>query len=78
MNCINEVKLNNFPEIDCYVCISCHNCCLIDYKKYYKLIISPYELIISLKKDFFPLYFVLDAKGLEFDEIVKPIKLEEE
>ena len=30
--------------------------------------------MISLKKDFFPLYFVLDAKGLEFDEIVKPIK----
>jgi diphthamide biosynthesis enzyme Dph1/Dph2-like protein len=41
---LSESKLGNFPEIDCFVVIACHNTVLIDEKQYYKLAITPFEL----------------------------------
>lgn len=42
MNSLNESKLGNFPEIDAYIIISCYRNSIIDTKKYYKLIITPF------------------------------------
>lgn len=32
MNNMTEAKLNNFPEIEAYIIISCHNNSLFEYK----------------------------------------------
>ena len=39
---LNEAKLGNFPEIDAYVIIACYNNIILDTKKFYKLIITPF------------------------------------
>lgn len=48
MNNMNEAKLNNFPEVEAYVVISCHNNSLFEYKDFYKLLITPFELELAL------------------------------
>ncbi|CAD8087885.1 unnamed protein product [Paramecium primaurelia] len=45
MNSLNEAKLGNFPEIEAYIIISCYRNSIIDTKKYYKLIITPFQLL---------------------------------
>ncbi|CAD8157947.1 unnamed protein product [Paramecium octaurelia] len=45
MNSLNEAKLSNFPEIEAYIIISCYRNSIIDTKKYYKLIITPFQLL---------------------------------
>ncbi|CAD8045485.1 unnamed protein product [Paramecium sonneborni] len=45
MNSLNEAKLGNFPEIEAYIIISCYRNSIIDTKTYYKLIITPFQLV---------------------------------
>lgn len=45
MNSLNEPKLGNFPEIEAYIIISCYRHNIIETKTYYKLIITPFQLI---------------------------------
>lgn len=44
---LNEVKLGNFPEIDVYVIVSCHNNSLFSVKDFHKLAIAPIDLEIA-------------------------------
>ncbi len=50
INSLNEAKLNNFPEVDCFVLVSCSLNTLLSPKKFYKDILSPYELLLSLEE----------------------------
>lgn len=45
---LSEAKLGNFPEIEVYVIISCYNSAIIDEKQYYKLMITPFDLLFAL------------------------------
>lgn len=45
---LSEAKLGNFPEIEAYVIISCYNSSIIDEKQYYKLLITPFDLMYAL------------------------------
>lgn len=45
---INEAKLGNFPEIDAFVIISCYNNSIIDEKQFYKLVITPFDLVCAM------------------------------
>lgn len=65
MNNMNEAKLNNFPEVESYVIISCHNNSLFEYKDFYKLIITPFELELAFGENSYSPYFLLDGSNFE-------------
>jgi diphthamide biosynthesis protein 2 len=64
MSNFTETKLNNFPEIDCFVVISCYKNSLFDLKKFFKLLITPFELEIALTGEGFNNYFLVDGLNL--------------
>lgn len=71
---LNEAKLNNFPEIDAYVIVSCYRNSLYDLKRFYKVIVTPFELEMALRNESFSNYFLIDGlnqavEGLRLDEI---------
>eukprot|EP01112_Ceratiomyxa_fruticulosa_P017125 TRINITY_DN5275_c0_g2_i1.p1 TRINITY_DN5275_c0_g2~~TRINITY_DN5275_c0_g2_i1.p1 ORF type:complete len:550 (-),score=118.60 TRINITY_DN5275_c0_g2_i1:24-1673(-) len=45
---LNEFKLANFSEIDIFVLVACPENSLVDNKKYYRPVITPFELDIAL------------------------------
>ncbi|OLL26142.1 Diphthamide biosynthesis protein 2 [Neolecta irregularis DAH-3] len=47
----NVPKLANFPEIDIFVYLSCEENSLIDSKEYLRPIITPFELLLALGKE---------------------------
>lgn len=65
MNNMTEAKLNNFPEVDAYVIVSCHNNSLFDYKKFFKLILTPYELEMAVTDASFSSYFLIDGANID-------------
>lgn len=48
INNITEAKLGNFPDIEVFVILSCHNHSLYAEKDFYRVIITPYELELAL------------------------------
>lgn len=64
MNNITETKLKNFPEIQCYIIVSCHTNTIIDQKQYYMLIMSPYEIELAFKSESFPSFIITDNRNL--------------
>ncbi|RKP38786.1 diphthamide biosynthesis protein 2-like protein [Dimargaris cristalligena] len=51
MGKINVAKMANFMEIDVFVLVACPENSLIDSKEFYRPIVTPYELELSLKSD---------------------------
>lgn len=45
---LNEAKVNNFPEIEVFIVLSCPYYSLLEKKDFYKIMISPDELEIAL------------------------------
>ena len=45
---INPYKLANFPEVDIFVLIACHENSAIDSRDFYKPIVTPFELQLAL------------------------------
>ena len=45
------MKLGNFPEIEAYVVISCHNCSLFNEADMHKLVITPFDLTLAFSED---------------------------
>ena len=45
---INPYKLANYPEVDIFVLIACHENSAIDSREFYKPIITPFELQLAL------------------------------
>ncbi|GHJ88138.1 hypothetical protein NliqN6_4540 [Naganishia liquefaciens] len=48
---VNPAKLANFEVVDCWVLIGCLEGGLVDSKEYYKPILTPWELQLSLRGD---------------------------
>ena len=51
MNKINETKLRNFPEIECFVIISCPFSSFHDYNEYNLYLVSVLELFLSFNME---------------------------
>ncbi|KAJ1917424.1 Diphthamide biosynthesis protein 2 [Tieghemiomyces parasiticus] len=51
MGKINVAKMANFMEIDAFVLVACPENSLIDSKEFYRPIVTPYELELSLRSD---------------------------
>lgn len=51
INNITEAKLGNFPDVQVFISISCHNHSLYSEKDFYRVIITPYELELALEQD---------------------------
>lgn len=51
INNITEAKLGNFPDVQVFISISCHNHSLYSEKDFYRIIITPYELELALDQD---------------------------
>jgi diphthamide biosynthesis protein 2 len=47
MNNLNEVKLGNFSEIECYVLVSCSKQSLKTLKDYHRLVITPFDFLCA-------------------------------
>lgn len=45
---INPYKLANFPEVDIFVLIACHENSAIDSREFYRPVITPFELQLAL------------------------------
>ena len=45
---LSEPKINNFPEIDVFILISCPLNSIYDLKTFYKPLITPFELELAL------------------------------
>jgi len=45
---LNVPKLANFPEIECFVLLSCPLHSMIDSKEYFAPVITPFELLLAL------------------------------
>ncbi|KAL4442803.1 hypothetical protein ABPG74_010692 [Tetrahymena malaccensis] len=69
MSNLNEAKLNNFPEVEAFVIVSCYRNSLFDLKKYYKLIITPFELEMALRNQSFSNYFLIDGLNQEIEAL---------
>src|SRR3990167_9828222 len=60
---LNPYKLANFPEVDIFVLISCHENSAIDSREFYRPVITPFELQLALVRFvnlflFFPFSFL--------------------
>lgn len=48
---INETKLANFPEIEAYIIISCHNYSLYNLNDFHMLVATPFDLQYAFSED---------------------------
>jgi diphthamide biosynthesis protein 2 len=68
---LSETKLNNFPEVDVFVIISCPFHSLFDTKVFYKTIIIAFELELVLEDRTWGNYILTDPTQVYAEEVIK-------
>lgn len=68
LNSLNEFKLANFPNIDVFVQISCPWTSIRSYYEFYKVVITPFELIEAFDLDNWTGKINLDTKNWKVGE----------
>ena len=72
---LTETKLQNFPEVDAFILISCPNESFYDFKEFYKVLITPFEAEFALRDETWGLYVVNDlSQYIKTEKILNPEK----